>query len=204
MEGHDKYVTPLVGRYTSETAQGIWSDRKRHGLWRRLWLSIARAQRELGVDIITEEMLTEMAEHLDDIDYSQVAELEREFRHDVVAHSRAFGEVCPSAAGIIHLGLASMCICDNAELIMMKQSMIPIRGCAIRALSGFRDRILQYAELPIVGMSHLQAAQPTTLGKRLTMYAQDLTFDLANINRFIEESYLSGGLRVRWVPNILC
>jgi len=187
MEGHDKYVTPLVGRYTSETAQGIWSDRKRHGLWRRLWLSIARAQRELGVDIITEEMLTEMAEHLDDIDYSQVAELEREFRHDVVAHSRAFGEVCPSAAGIIHLGLASMCICDNAELIMMKQSMIHIRGCAIRALSGFRDRILQYAELPIVGMSHLQAAQPTTLGKRLTMYAQDLTFDLADINRFIEE-----------------
>lgn len=185
MEEHGRYVTPLVGRYTSDVAQRIWSDARRHGYWRRLWWAIAKAQRELGVTTITEGMLIEMSEHLDDIDYQRAAKLEKEFRHDVVAHSRVYGEVCPAAAGIIHLGLASMCICDNAELIMMRESMVHIRGCVVRALVGFRGAIIKYADLPITGLSHLQPAQPVTLGKRLSMYAQDLTIDLESIDQFI-------------------
>ena len=103
MEGHGMYVTPLVGRYTSSKAQSIWSDDHKWGLARRLWHSTAKHQRELGVTIITEAMLKEMSEHYDDIDYARVAELEKKHRHDVVAHSRHYGEGCPLAAAIIHL-----------------------------------------------------------------------------------------------------
>jgi adenylosuccinate lyase len=181
----DAYSSPLSERYASPAMLALWSAKRRHGLWRRLWLALAEAQRDLGVDI-PEDAITQMREHLDDIDFAAVAEYERRFRHDVMAHVHAFGDVAPAARGFIHYGATSCFVTDNAELILMREGLSILRGRIVDAIRALRDFALEWKSQPTLGYTHLQPAQLTTVGKRATLWMQDLVLDLADVDHRIE------------------
>ncbi|HEX5577147.1 MAG TPA: adenylosuccinate lyase [Gemmatimonadaceae bacterium] len=177
---HDTYTSPLGSRYASRAMLELWSPRTRYGLWRRLWLTLAEAQRELGVDI-PGEAIDQMREHLDEIDFDAVAAYERRFRHDVMAHVHAFGDAAPAAKPWIHLGATSAFVTDNADLILMRRGLELLAGrstVVLRALAAFAHK---WRELPTLGYTHLQPAQLTTVGKRATLWMQDLVLDLRDI-----------------------
>src|SRR5687768_14592151 len=177
---HDTYTSPLGSRYASRAMLQLWSPRTRYGLWRRLWLTLAEARRELGVEI-PGEAIGQRREHLDDIDFDAVSAYERRFRHDVMAHVHAFGDVAPAAKPWIHLGATSAFVTDNADLILMRRGLDMIAGRTagvLRALAAFAHK---WRELPTLGYTHLQPAQLTTVGKRATLWMQDLVLDLRDI-----------------------
>ena len=161
-----------------------WSARTRHGLWRRLWLALAEAQKSLGVPI-PDEAIRELRAHLDDIDFDAVAAFERRFRHDVMAHVHALGEVAPAARPFIHLGATSAYVTDNADLILMRRGMELLRGKVIGILRALAAFARQWREEPALGYTHLQPAQLTTVGKRATLWMQDLALDLADLDHRI-------------------
>jgi adenylosuccinate lyase len=178
---HATYRSPLADRYASKAMLELWSLQTRHGLWRRLWLALAEAEQELGVAIPT-DAVTQMRAHLDDIDFDAVAEYEQRFRHDVMAHIHAFGDVAPAAKGVIHLGATSCFVTDNGDLIQMRRGLELLRGrliSVIRALAAFAK---QWRDEPTLGYTHLQPAQLTTVGKRATLWMQDLVLDLADLD----------------------
>ncbi|MBM4191354.1 MAG: adenylosuccinate lyase, partial [Gemmatimonadetes bacterium] len=178
---HDTYRSPLAERYASQAMLTLFSPQTRHGLWRRLWLALAESERELGI-AIPEEAIVQMRGHLDDIDFAAVAEYERRFRHDVMAHVHAFGDVAPAARGVIHLGATSCFVTDNGDLIQMRRGLELLRGrvvAVIRALEAFART---WRDLPTLGYTHLQSAQLTTVGKRATLWMQDLVLDLADLD----------------------
>lgn len=178
---HTTFRSPLADRYASQAMLELWSLQTRHGLWRRLWLALAEAERDLGV-AIPADAIAQMREHLDDIDFAKVAEYEKRFRHDVMAHIHAFGDVAPAAKGVIHLGATSCFVTDNGDLIQMRRGLELLRGrlvSVIRALSGFAK---QWRAEPALGYTHLQPAQLTTVGKRATLWLQDLVLDLADLD----------------------
>ena len=185
MTDRDHYSSPLAERYASKAMLELWSHKKRYGLWRRLWLALAEAERELGVDIPA-EALDQMRAKLDDIDFDAVAAYEKKFRHDVMAHVHAFGDAAPAARKIIHLGATSAYVTDNADVILMRQGMEILRGRIIDALRSLSAFAKQWANEPTLGSTHLQAAQPTTVGKRATLWMQDLVLDLADLDIRIE------------------
>ena len=188
---HASYRSPLAERYASKAMLELWSLQTRHGLWRRLWLALATAQRELGVDI-PQAAITEMGRHLDDIDFEKVAEYEKRFLHDVMAHVHAFGDVAPAAKGVIHLGATSCYVTDNGDLIQMRRGLELLRGRVVsllRALATFAER---WRAEPTLGYTHLQAAQLTTVGKRATLWMQDLVLDLADLDRRIAHLPMRG------------
>jgi len=162
----------------------LWSAQRRHGLWRRLWLALAEAQRDLGVEI-PEAAITQMRAHLDDIDFGAVAEYEKRFRHDVMAHVHAFGDVAPAARGYIHYGATSCFVTDNAELILMREGLSLLRAKVVDAVRALRHFALEWKSQPTLGYTHLQPAQLTTVGKRATLWMQDLLLDLAEIDHRI-------------------
>ena len=177
---HDTWSSPLGSRYASRAMLELWSPRMRYGLWRRLWLTLAEAERELGVDI-PGEAIEQMQAHLDDIDFDSVAAYERRFRHDVMAHVHAFGDVAPAAKPWIHLGATSAFVTDNADLILMRRALELLGGRAlsvVRALAAFAR---EWRDLPTLGYTHLQPAQLTTVGKRATLWIQDLVLDLRDL-----------------------
>src|SRR4051794_5221217 len=133
MTTYDRYSSPLAERYASKAMLELWSPQMRHGLWRRLWLALAAAEQQLGVPI-PDEALAQMRAHLDDIDFSAVATYERRFRHDVMAHVHAFGDVAPAAHKFIHLGATSAFVTDNADLILMRRGLVLLRGKVLRVL----------------------------------------------------------------------
>jgi adenylosuccinate lyase len=181
---HTIYSSPLAERYASRAMLELWSPRVRHGLWRRLWLALAESQRELGVDI-PEQAIAAMRAHVDEIDFDAVAAYERRFRHDVMAHVHAFGDVAPAAKGIIHLGATSAYVTDNGDLILMRRGLDLLRGkilAALRALAAFAR---EWHDTPTLGYTHLQPAQLTTVGQRATLWMQDLLLDLADIDHRI-------------------
>jgi adenylosuccinate lyase len=181
---HRGYTSPLAERYASKAMLELWSPQVRHGLWRRLWLALAEAERELGVDI-PERAIEEMRAQVDTIDFDAVAAYERRFRHDVMAHVHAFGDVAPAARGIIHLGATSAFVTDNADLILMRRGLELLRGkvlVALRALAAFAR---EWRDTPTLGYTHLQPAQLTTVGKRATLWMQDLLLDLADVDHRI-------------------
>ena len=184
MSGPDRYSSPLAERYASPEMLELWSQRRRHGEWRRLWLALAEAERELGIDI-PEEALAQMREHLDDIDFDAVAAYERRFRHDVMAHVHAFGDVAPAARKIIHLGATSAFVTDNADLVLMRRGLELLRGKALRVLRSLAAFARKWRDEPTLGSTHLQPAQPTTVGKRATLWMQDLVLDLQEIDHRI-------------------
>ena len=180
MTAHDRYSSPLAERYASTAMLELWSPQMRHGLWRRLWLALAEAEQRLGVPI-PDEALTQMRAHLDDIDFETVAVYERRFRHDVMAHVHAFGDVAPAAHKFIHLGATSAFVTDNADLIIMRRGLRLLRGRVVRVLRVLAAFAREWRAEPTLGYTHLQPAQPTTVGKRATLWMQDLVLDLADL-----------------------
>jgi adenylosuccinate lyase len=159
----------------------LWSPATRYGLWRRLWLALAEAQRELGVNI-PEEAIREMKANLDNIDFDAVASYEKRFRHDVMAHVHAFGDVAPKAKPFIHLGATSAYVTDNADLILMRRGLELLRGRALDVLRSLAAFAEQWRDQPTLGYTHLQPAQLTTVGKRATLWMQDLVLDIEDID----------------------
>ncbi len=184
MTGHDRYSSPLTERYASRAMLELWSPQMRHGLWRRLWVALAEAEQRLGVPI-PDEALAQMRTHLDNIDFDAVAVYERRFRHDVMAHIHAYGDVAPAAHKFIHLGATSAFVTDNADLILMRRGMQLLRGKVVRVLRSLAAFAREWRAEPTLGYTHLQPAQPTTVGKRATLWMQDLVLDLADIEHRI-------------------
>ncbi|MBK6455750.1 MAG: adenylosuccinate lyase [Gemmatimonadetes bacterium] len=159
----------------------LWSPQRRHGLWRRLWLALAEAERSLGVPI-PDEAISQMRAHLDDIDFTAVASYEKRFRHDVMAHVHAFGDVAPAARGFIHYGATSCYVTDNAELILMREGLALLRAKVVDALRELAGFARTWRDQPTLGYTHLQPAQLTTVGKRAALWMQDLVLDLAELD----------------------
>ncbi len=181
MTAHNQYSSPLAERYASKAMLELWSPAKRHGLWRQLWLALAEAEQELGVPI-PDEAIAQMRAHLDDIDFDAVSAYERRFRHDVMAHVHAFGEAAPAARGFIHYGATSAYVTDNGDLILMRRGLELLRGKIVRVLRSLATFARQWRDEPTLGSTHLQPAQPTTVGKRATLWMQDLLLDLADLD----------------------
>ncbi|KAL2919923.1 adenylosuccinase ade13 [Polyrhizophydium stewartii] len=180
---HARYQSPLTSRYASPEMAFNFSDDKKFSTWRKLWLTLAKAEKQLGLADITDEAIAEMQAHLTDIDYAVAAAEEKRRRHDVMAHVHTFGLAAPKAAPIIHLGATSCFVTDNSELIMYRDGLdilLPKLAQAVQTLAGFADK---YKELPTLGFTHFQPAQLTTVGKRATLWVQDLVMDLRNIGR---------------------
>lgn len=177
---HESYRSPLEGRYASDAMKRIFSDDFKFSSWRRLWLILARAEQQLGLDI-TDGQLDEMQAHLTDINYDVAEAREHEVRHDVMAHVYAFGKQCPSARPIIHLGATSCYVGDNADILAIHAALDLIERRlldVIAALAAFAEK---YKALPTLGYTHFQPAQPTTVGKRATLWLNDLLCDLADL-----------------------
>ena len=184
MTAHDRYSSPLAERYASKAMLELWSPQTRHGYWRRLWLALAEAERELGVPI-PDEAIAQMRAHLDDIDFDAVAAYEKRFRHDVMAHVHAFGDVAPAAKGFIHYGATSAYVTDNGDLILMRRGLELLRQKVVRVLRALAAFAREWRAEPTLGSTHLQPAQPTTVGKRATLWMQDLLLDLADLDHRI-------------------
>ena len=178
---NDVWTSPLSGRYASRAMLEVWSARTRHGLWRRLWLALAESQRDLGVPIPV-EAIDQMREHLDDIDFDAVTAYERRFRHDVMAHVHAFGEVAPAAKPFIHLGATSAYVTDNADLILMRRGLDILSGRILGVIRSLASFARTWKNEPTLGYTHLQPAQLTTVGKRATLWMQDLVIDHRDID----------------------
>ena len=181
----DRYVHPLTDRYASKEMQAVFSPRRRFGTWRRLWVALAESEAELGIEI-SDEALEQMRTSVDTLDLARAAEYEKRFRHDVMAHVHLFGDDAPAARGIIHLGATSAFIGDNTDLILHRQALELTRARVVRcveALAGFAE---EHATLPTLGYTHFQPAQPTTVGKRATLWIQDLLLDLEELDHRID------------------
>ena len=194
MSEYDKYSTPLSSRYASEEMSKIFSLRNRFSTWRKLWLNLAIAEKEVGLSVITDEAIEQMKQHLEitDKEIQDAAVEEAKVRHDVMAHVHVFGETCPLAAGIIHLGATSCFVTDNADLIFLRDAydvLIPKLVNVIDRLSKFA---LEYKDLPVLGWTHFQPAQLTTVGKRATLWLQELLWDLRNMVRARNDIGLRG------------
>jgi adenylosuccinate lyase len=179
------YTSPLVERNASREMAELFGAQKKFGTWRRLWLELAKAEKNLGLEI-TQKQIDEMAAHLDDIDFDKAAAYERQFRHDVMAHVYTFGEVAPKAAPIIHLGATSCYVGDNADLIIMRDALRLVAGklaAVIDLLAKFAE---QHRDLPTLGFTHYQPAQLVTVGKRATLWCQEFAMDLDEVEHRIE------------------
>jgi len=186
-----RYSSPLAERYASRAMLELWSAQSRHALWRRLWLALAEAEQNLGV-AIPDEAIRQMRAHLDDIDFGQVAEFERRFRHDVMAHVHAFGAVAPAARPFIHLGATSAYVTDNTDLILMRRSLELLRPKIVGILRSLAEFAARWRDLPTLSYTHLQPAQLTTVGKRATLWMQDLVLDLADLDHRLATLPLRG------------
>ncbi len=187
----DRWRSPLGSRYASPAMQTLWGERHRIGLWRRLWLALAEAERELGLDI-PEQAISQMRAHLDDADLEAAARYERRFRHDVMAHIHAFGDQAPAARPFLHLGATSAFVTDNADLIIMRDGMRLLLGRLIAVLGALERFATRHASLPCLAYTHFQPAQLTTVGKRATLWMQDLALDVEELCRRIETLRLRG------------
>jgi len=176
----DRYVNPLTERYASPEMSRIFSPEHKFGTWRRLWLALAEAEHELGLPV-SEEAIGAIREHLDDVDLDRAAELERDLRHDVMAHVHHLGEQAPLARGIIHLGATSAYVGDNTDLIQHREALRLVRRRLLGIVSELARFARKYRDLPTLGFTHFQPAQPTTVGKRATLWIQDLMLDLEEV-----------------------
>ena len=175
------YESPLCSRYASPEMQYIFSPDMKFKTWRKLWIILAESEKELGLDI-TDEQIAQLKEHAEDINYDVAAENERRVRHDVMAHVLAYGEQCPDAKGIIHLGATSCYVGDNTDLIIMTEALKLVRKKLIGAIAALADFANTYKSQPTLGFTHFQPAQLTTVGKRATLWLHDLVLDLQEID----------------------
>ena len=187
----DIYETPLGSRYASKEMQYLFSPDMKFRTWRRLWIALAETEQELGLDI-TDEQIAELKEHADDINYEVAQAREKIVRHDVMSHVYAYGQQCPKAAGIIHLGATSCYVGDNTDVIVMNEAMKLIRKKLVNVIAELAKFADQYKDLPTLAFTHFQPAQPTTVGKRAALWLQDLVMDLEDVEHQIEGAKLLG------------
>ncbi len=188
-----KYESPLASRYASEYMLKLFSADTRYQTWRRLWVALARAEHKLGLPV-SEQQVRELEEHITDIDYDCVRKRESEVRHDVMAHVYAYGKAAPKAAGIIHLGATSCYVTDNADLIIYRDALSYLRGELLAVIANLAAFAAKYKSLPTLGYTHYQPAQLVTVGKRASLWLQDFTADLAEID-FVLQSLRFLGCR---------
>lgn len=187
----DRYVNPLCERYASADMQRLFSPDKKFSTWRKLWVALAESEKELGIDI-SDEQIAEMKDKIYDIDYEAANRYEAETRHDVMAHVKTYGDACPKAKPIIHLGATSCFVGDNTDLIIYRDALKIVENRLIALLSLYYDFCLKHKNEKTLAYTHFQAAQPTTVGKRATLWAQDLTFDLEKLRQLIDSIKLLG------------
>ncbi len=178
------YENPLIGRYASDAMCRLWGPQRKFSTWRKLWVALAEAEHELGLPV-TKEQIEELRRHVDDIDFDKAAEYENKLRHDVMAHVHAYGDVAPGARAIIHLGATSCFVTDNTDAILLREALEMIA----KRLATVIDRLGRFAAkhraLPCLGFTHLQPAQPVTVGRRACLWAYDLVLDLQEIEHRI-------------------
>ena len=182
---NDIYVTPLSYRYASKEMSKLWSNNTKYSTWRKLWIVLAEVEKELGLEI-SEEQINEMKANVENIDYNIVSKREEECRHDVMAHVYEYGEKCPKAKPIIHLGATSCYITDNTDIILMKQGLELVKQKLVKVISNLTKFADKYKDIPCLGYTHFQPAQLTTVGKRATLWIQDLLEDITELE-FVEE-----------------
>ncbi|MDD7388283.1 MAG: adenylosuccinate lyase [Lachnospiraceae bacterium] len=188
----DRYTSPLSERYASKEMQYIFSQDKKFRTWRRLWVALAESEYELGLDSITQEQIDELKEHMDDINYDVARERERLVRHDVMSHVYAYGVQCPKAKGIIHLGATSCYVGDNTDIIIMSEALQLVKKKLVNVLAELAKFADQYKDLPTLAFTHFQPAQPTTVGKRATLWMMELKLDLDDLEYLIDSLRLLG------------
>ncbi len=185
MSEPDPYVSVFTWRYGSPEMRALWSEVATRRLWRRIWVALARVQSAYG--LVTPEQAADLAAHADAVDLERAFAIEREIHHDVMSEVRAFAEQCPVGGGIIHLGATSMDVRDNATALQVREALVHIERQLVDLLAAFADQIERWAETPCLGFTHLQPAEPTTIGYRLATYAQDLLVDLDDLRRLRHE-----------------
>ena len=195
--GTDRYQSPLSERYASKEMQYIFSPDMKFRTWRKLWIALAETEKELGLSqdgkpVITDEQIEELKAHADDINYDVAREREKLVRHDVMSHVYAYGVQCPKAAGIIHLGATSCYVGDNTDVIVMTEALKLVRKKLINVINELAKFADQYKDLPTLAFTHFQPAQPTTVGKRATLWMQELLLDLSDIEYMISQQKLLG------------
>ena len=185
------YETPLNSRYASPEMQEIFSPDRKFTTWRKLWVALAESEMEMGLPV-TRAQVDELKAHIYDIDYEAARRHEERTRHDVMAHVLAYGDVCPGARGVIHLGATSCYVTDNADILMLRDALTLVRDKVIEVVRRLRSFALEYKDLPTLGYTHLQPAQLTTVGKRATLWMQDLLMDLEEVNFALSSLKLLG------------
>ena len=188
---HDTYETPLNSRYASREMQKIFSPDRKFTTWRRLWVALAESEMEMGLPV-TQKQVDELKAHVEDIDYEAARRHEERTRHDVMAHVLAYGDVCPNARGVIHLGATSCYVTDNADILMLRDALTLVREKLLEVIRRLRAFALEYKDLPTLGYTHLQPAQLTTVGKRAALWMQDLLMDLDEVNFALSSLKLLG------------
>ena len=187
----DRYVSPLSERYASKEMQYIFSPDMKFRTWRKLWIALAETERELGLNI-TQEQIDEMKAHADDINYDVAKERERQVRHDVMSHVYAFGVQCPKAKGIIHLGATSCYVGDNTDIIVMTEALKLVRKKLVNVVAELSKFAVKYKDQPTLAFTHFQPAQPTTVGKRATLWTQEFLMDLEDLEYVLSTMKLLG------------
>ena len=187
----DLYTSPLNSRYASKEMSFIFSDDMKFTTWRKLWVALAECEKELGLNI-TDEQIAELKAHINDINYDDAQKREKEVRHDVMSHVYAYGLQCPKAKGIIHLGATSCYVGDNTDVILMKEALLLTKKKIVTVLHRLKKFAEKYKDMPTLGFTHFQPAQLTTVGKRATLWMQDLVMDIENIDFVIEHLKLRG------------
>ena len=185
------YESPLSSRYASREMLYLFSPDKKFTTWRRLWIALARAEMKLGLPI-TQAQIDEMEQHKDDIDYEAAARYERQLRHDVMAHIHAFGDLCPTAMPIIHLGATSCFVGDNTDVILMREGLELLRGKLVNLIDRLTKFAMEYRAMPTLGFTHFQPAQLTTVGKRATLWGNELVMDLEELEHRIDSLQFRG------------
>ena len=186
---NDRYTSPLSERYASKEMQYIFSPDKKFRTWRKLWIALAETEKELGLDI-TDEQIEELKAYADDINYDVAKEREKVVRHDVMSHVYAYGKQCPKAKGIIHLGATSCYVGDNTDIILMSEALEIVRKKLINVIAELAKFADEHKNLPTLAFTHFQPAQPTTVGKRATLWMQEFMMDLEDLE------YVKGSLKL--------
>ncbi|MFR1436641.1 MAG: lyase family protein, partial [Acutalibacteraceae bacterium] len=187
----DNYESPLSSRYASREMQYLFSPDNKFRTWRKLWIALAETEQELGLPI-TDEQIAELKAHAEDINYEVAAQREKEVRHDVMAHVYAYGQQCPGARGIIHLGATSCYVGDNTDLIILNDAMRLVEKKLVNAIAQLSRFADEYKDLPTLAFTHFQPAQPTTVGKRATLWIQEFLMDLEEVRYRLSQAKLLG------------
>ena len=193
----NRYISPLSERYASKEMQYIFSQDMKFTTWRKLWIALAETEMELGLNkdgkpVITQEMIDELKAHVEDINYDVAREREKQVRHDVMSHVYAYGQQCPEAAGIIHLGATSCYVGDNTDVIIMRDALTLVRKKLLNVISKLADFAEKYKDMPTLAFTHFQPAQPTTVGKRATLWINEFMMDLEDVEYVLSTMKLLG------------